>query len=108
MKSIEEAAEKYAGASEDKYANKALKYCAFDMSYSFEAGARFLQEFIPVTKEYPPYDEDILIQTQKNVYYGKLKASDSLYGDYFQPDLAESDERVRACRITAWRPIFYK
>lgn len=106
MTSIEKAAEKYAYLSEDKYANRALKYCAFDTADAYESGAKFAQTFIPITEEYPPYDEDILVQTKVNIYFGKLKVSSE--GDIFRPDLAPSEERVRAKDITAWRPIFYK
>lgn len=81
----------------------------FIMSDYYTAGAEEAQEFIPIAEEYPPYDEDILIQTQKNIYFGKLHVGSTLEGvDYFQPDLADASERIKAARITGWRPIFYK
>jgi hypothetical protein len=53
MKTIEKAAKKYAGISEDKYSNKALKYCSFDISDAFKAGVEFAQRWIPVEEELP-------------------------------------------------------
>ena len=71
-------------------------------------GINDANEFIPFVEDYPPYDEDIIIKTKKNMYFGKLKASSCLYGDYFQPDLTESDERIRVKNIISWRPIINK
>ena len=75
-------------------------------SKGYEDGLKEAQQFISVAEEYPPYDEDILIQTRVNVYFGKLRVTSET--DMFFPDLAPSEERVRAKDITAWRPIFYK
>lgn len=102
MKTIEEKAEEYSnrGISGKHYR---------DLEIGYVKGAKEVQEFIPIAEEYPPYHEDILIQTQKNIYFGKLHGSSKLEGgDYFQPDLADASERIKADRITGWRPIFYK
>jgi hypothetical protein len=96
--------------SMDRIAEKAKAYqkkvCSCVQAKGYAAGFTEAQTFIPVTEEYPPYDEDILIQTRVNVYYGKLKVTTDT--DMFYPDLAPPEERVRAKDITAWRPVFYK
>lgn len=53
MKTIEQAADDYAGLTEDKYHNQSLCYSPNDIYDAFEAGAAFTQRWIPVEEGLP-------------------------------------------------------
>ena len=47
---LNEAAEKYAGISDDKFANSAKKYDAYDMADAFDSGSRWHEQQNPWRK----------------------------------------------------------
>ena len=95
--------------AQELYSKLSLFFNKRDFEAGFKEGAAFVQNFIPLEKEKPPYEEDILIQTHRGViYFGKMHEGMNGKPDYLQPDLAGSEWQLKITQLKSWRLIFYK
>lgn len=100
MKTIEERAQ-------ELYSKLRMFFNKRDFEAGFKEGAAFTQNFIPLEKEKPPYEEDILVQTHRGAtYFGKMKDGFSGRPDFLRIDCSEDTVSIK--NIKSWRPIFYK
>lgn len=98
MKTIDEVAKEYAGMSDDKFANSAKKYDAFDLKQAFEYGVEFAQQFINVDEELPNKNCVVIVKN-KSMPPVRSTAFFDFKEKLFYPDFLLKNEDVFYWRL---------
>lgn len=99
MKTIKQAANYYAGITDDKHHNEAIIYSPNDIANTFTAGVEFAQRWYPVSDSLPNKETSdfILFKNQHSSYCFKPSSLEMNIKDW-----------VKLNGITHWRPVTIK